>query len=560
MTVETYDFIVVGAGPAGSALASRLADTSSSPKVLLLEAGGTNDAVPLRSSDSRWSVAFTEPLLDWGYKSMPQSALANQEIPLARGKGLGGSSAINFACWLYGHKEDFNEWAERVGDSCWSWENVLNRFEKVERMHVDLNEMQAKYLDQKALNEHSKKGRVDLTFNKDWPALEWMAFEAAKEMGIKVNGDLNSGDPTGLGISPSTFYKGSRVTASTAYLFSPPKNLTILTDSEVARIILDSSNKATGVETISGKTYHATKEVILSAGTFNSPKILLLSGIGPRDQLSQLSIPVKVDLPGVGDDLRDHSMLATTILLKLATPDLPPVGSLDGQQNPVVARDPLFYGGPQCPMGWISSAKVKSSEEFNVLDKGIKDFLSKVPSFEMMVTNVPLTTAHLQLGEDATVVSFICAVMNPQSSGSVKLSSADPKDPPIIDPNYCSHPYDRRVAIEATRALMKYARQPVFAEVTDRFLDGPADESDESIWEHCKKTLLPVWHFAGTCKMGKDDDGKAVVCKDFKVKGVKGLRVADVSICPVLPNNHTQSTAYLIGETLAEKIVAEYGL
>lgn len=150
----------------------------------MLEAGGTNDAAPLRSYDSRWSVAFTEPLLDWGYKSVPQPALANQEIPLARGKGLGGSSAINFAAWLYGHREDFNEWAERVGDSCWSWENVWNRFKKVERIHVNLNEEQAKYLDSKALNEHSKKGRVDLTFNKDWPALEGMAFEAAKEMGV----------------------------------------------------------------------------------------------------------------------------------------------------------------------------------------------------------------------------------------------------------------------------------------------------------------------------------------------------------------------------------------
>ena len=350
------------------------------------------------------------------------------------------------------------------------------------------------------------------------------------------------------------------MTGSTAYLSLPPKNLTISTDSEVARLNLDSSNKATGVETISGRTYHATKEIILSAGTFNSPKILLLSGIGPEEQLSQLSIPVKVDLPGVGDDLRDHCMFITTILLKPTALDLPSVGLLDDQQNPIVARDPLFYAGPQCLMGWISSAKVKASEDFHALDQGTKDYLSKVPSLELMATNVPVSTAHLPLGENATVVSFLCAVMNPQASGSVKLSSADPKDHPIIDPKYCAHPYDRRVAIEAMRTLMEYARQPIFAEVTDKFLDGPANDSDESIWEYCKKTLIPVWHFAGTCKMGKDDDEKAVVNKDFKVKGVKGLRVADVSICPVLPNNHTQSTAYLIGETIAEKMVAEYGL
>lgn len=150
-------------------LASRLAHSSKASKVLLLDAGGPNDASHLRSKESRWSIAFTEQGLDWGYISVPQPHLNNREIPLARGKGLGGSSATNFACWIIGDKNDFDEWASETGDECWNWKNVQQRFRKIEKLHLDLDETQVRFLDEKAQQAHSKDGRVDLIYNKHWP-------------------------------------------------------------------------------------------------------------------------------------------------------------------------------------------------------------------------------------------------------------------------------------------------------------------------------------------------------------------------------------------------------
>lgn len=283
----------------------------------------------------------------------------------------------------------------------------------------------------------------------------------------------------------------------------------------------------------------------------------MLSGIGPSAQLSKFSIPPRVDLPGVGEGLKDHSFFCTTILLKSPAAETvrEPPTSPPNESNPLLARIP--HSGDQCAMGWFSSPEVKNSKEFSQLDDRTKAFLEKVPSFENMTNNIPITVQHLDLN-GAPVVTFLAAIMNPQASGSVRLSSANPKDAPLVDPQYCAHPYDRRVAIECMRQMMRFARQPVFAEQTERFLDGPQSDSDEDIWEFYKAACMPVWHYSSTCKMGKDDDATAVVNRDFSVRGCKGLRVVDMSVCPVLPNNHTQSTAYLIGETAAEKLIAEY--
>lgn len=236
----------------------------------------------------------------------------------------------------------------------------------------------------------------------------------------------------------------------------------------------------------------------------------------------------------------DISCYATTTLLLKPKADV-------GPHVQSIAADPLQAVGPQCPMAWLSSPAVKASKEYLALPKEAQSFLEKVPSFELIINNIPMAVGvHETLDPGSQVITFLAAVMNPQSTGSIALSSAKPSDPPRINVGYLSHPYDRRVAIEALRAAVEYSKMPAFAAVTKQRIEGPASDNDEEIFDHVKKSISPVFHYGGTCRMGRDGDEKTVVDKDFKVVGVKRLRVADHSVAPLMINNHTQSTAYLI--------------
>jgi choline dehydrogenase-like flavoprotein len=340
---------------------------------------------------------------------------------------------------------------------------------------------------------------------------------------------MNSGDPTGFGMAPTSYSNGLRSTASTSYLSSPPSNLSIITDSPVAKILFDNSKKAVGIQTIAGETYHASKEVVISAGAIDTPKILLLSGVGPEKELARFSIPVIRQSPGVGQHLIDHALVTTTLLRK--------------DRNLPIDHD--FHGttGMQAPMAWLSNTVVKASKEFQDLDEDTKQHLLKVPTYEFLTTPVNLAQYQPER-ENAELITFFIANMNSLSEGSVTLASADPNVAPVIDLNYLSHPYDRRVFIEGLRKLIEFSKMPAFEAVTEKRVEGPDGDSDEALLEHCKKVIGPVWHFGGTCRMGKDEE--SVVDKEFKVRGVKGLRVVDHSVAPLMTNNHTQTTAYLI--------------
>jgi len=379
---------------------------------------------------------------------------------------------------------------------------------------------------------------------------------------MKINGDTNSGDPIGWGLQPSTFYNGLRSTAASAYLSSPPVNLTIKVNSIVCQVLFDDSKTAIGVKTLSGETYQASNEVILSAGSLDTPKILLLSGVGPADELSDLSIPVVEDLPNVGKNMKDHCCVTTTLLFKPDAPAPEVPAGIEDSSRPISELDPLLQVGLEAPMAWFSSPIVKSSAEFAALDEKTRARLDKVPSYELLTINLPIGTdlPPIAFESSSKVLTFVAAVMNAQSSGSVTLASSDPTAQALVDVNYLSHPYDQRVVIESLRSITAMSEVPSLAAITEKRIEGPpSDADDETILEHCKKSVSPVWHFASTCKMGRDGDETSVVDTRFRVRGVQGLRVVDLSVAAVLPNNHTQSTAYLIGETAAEKIIAEYG-
>ncbi|CZT48059.1 related to alcohol oxidase [Rhynchosporium secalis] len=529
-----YDFIVIGAGPAGCAIATRHAKSSSKPSVLLVEAGGDNkDAAYLVPAD-RFNLAFSQPQLNWGYKTAPQTHLKGQEIDYSRGKGLGGY-------------EDFDEWAKKVGDDTWKWKKVKERFKKIENYHVDIPREHQKYISPKAEN-HGTTGPLNLSYADIWEKGLSDVFVAAEEVGLTVNPDINSGNPIGMGMGATCAYKGERTTAS-SYLQLAPSNLEFALNTIVAKVLLD-GKKATGIKTVEGKEFFAKKDIILSGGALNSPQLLMLSGIGPADELQKHDIPLVHESPEAWTNDR---MTFETDAEAVAAARAQHTKDKTGMMNSI-------YGG--VPMGWFKSDAVYASEEFKALDKHTQEHLKKptIPSFEIATHTPPLFVGDYELQPTDSYLTALAFVMNPQSYGEVTLTSANPLDSPKSDPRLVSQPYDRRVLIEGVRQMMDYLEAPVFKKNTVKMIGCPKSRSDEDIWDHCSGNIFSSWHMCSTTRMGKKGDEGAVVDTDFRGRGVQNLRVADLSVLPLLPNNHTQSTAYLVGETAAEKIIAEYGL
>ncbi|KAK6087260.1 putative aldehyde dehydrogenase [Seiridium cupressi] len=535
---QTYDFIVVGAyttqgGASGCVVAARLAESAAKPTVLLLEAGGMNEDAAHLTGAQRFEVAFREgSLLNWSYKTEPQ--WSNQQIDYSRGKGLGGSTAINFCGWVVGADEDYNEWSRRVGDEDFSWSHVKKVLKKVENFHNDVPDEYRSYIKPKN-EEHGIGGAIDVSYQEEWLPTTRDVFKAAQETGFGINPDVNNGNPIGMGIGTVCIYKGIRVTSSSAYLTDPPSNLKIIIDAHIEKIILD-AKVAVGVQTVDGRQFNATKEVIVSAGALNSPQILLLSGIGPADGLQRHGVVKLHELPQVGKNLQDHCFSTAGIVIKK-----------DHDKN--------FKQSPT-PMGWFKVPSVLASEEFGALPREMQEYLQKphVPSWEM-ATHTPYFNG-IEVQDDEEIFSCICLVMNPQSRGTVTLRSKNPKDAPVIDPKFLTHPFDRRTAVESFRELLKFFQAPVWKKKTVANLGWPRDDTDEAIWETFSSNLKSSWHMCGTVNMGKDAT-QACVDSSFKVFGIKGLRVADLSVCPLVPNNHTQTTAYVVGYSAAASVGAE---
>ncbi|KAA8566758.1 hypothetical protein EYC84_009858 [Monilinia fructicola] len=566
---NTYDFIIVGAGPAGLSLAARLSSTPSHPSVLLIEAGGPNNDQEYLIPADRFALFGSQPSLNWGYKTEPCKHLNGQQIDYSRGKGIGGSTAINFSCWVRGGAEDFDAWAEKVGDDTWSWHNVKERFKKIEHYHDRIPDQYREFINPKPEN-HGKNGPLNISYAAVWEKGLTDVYIAAKQAGLPLNTDINSGNPIGMGMGPSTMHDGLRTTASSYLKLMGPRFETIL-NAPVAKVLFDGT-KTIGIRTIDGREYYARKDVILSAGALNSPQLLMLSGVGPASELQKHNIPIVKDLPQVGKNLQDHSFTTTTLLLKEGSNDRIAFemneemkkSAKEGWIKDKSGRLSELYCG--VPMGWFKDDKVLESKEFSELEEEKKNFMRQknVPSYEIATHVPPLYTGNYTLAPTDSYLTCLSFVMNPQAIGSVTLRSSNPSDHPKIDSNLINHPFDRRVLIEAVRKAMEFLNTPVFREKTVKMIgvpEGGVKASDDEIWEHCRNNLFSCWHMCSTVRMGKGkDDQKACVDGNFRVLGVEGLRVVDLSVIPLLPNNHTQSTAYLVGETAAEKIIEEYKL
>ncbi|KAL7947742.1 GMC oxidoreductase [Trichoderma barbatum] len=552
---STFDFIVVGAGNVGCVIASRLAKASTAPRVLLLEAGEDNNGLAHRVPGQRIGFPTSDAAtkMNYKYQSVPQAELGGRVIQLDRGRGFGGSTAINMLIWDFSSPEEMDEWARQTGDDTWSWAKTREVFKKVETLHDDTPEEYHQYLYSEP-GTRGTEGPVHATLPSTWaPGLE-LVLNAAKEYGYPMVQDVSSGD-LGLGGALSvTAYNGLRVTADSAYLSDVPPNLTIKTESPVARILFDGKT-AKGVELVNGTKYFATRETIISAGAIDSPKLLLLSGIGPEDELAKHNIPVNAILPGVGNNLKDKCMVFFVAPLQPGTIPSVSLSDMAGwqQQWDKDHTGPMGAEPTQIAMGYFKLDNLETFDEFQQLDEQTKALLMRprTPAYELAPAIYPdPTTGGSFLG--TAIVS-----MHPQSTGSLSLASSDPTAAPVIQPNYLQHPYDRRVLVESTKKLLDFVSNSKLPTVEVAGLTG---RTDEDILQYIRDRVVTTWHTLGTVKMGKVDDQTACVGPDFRVIGVDNLLVADLSIVPVTLSNHPQATAYVIGEIAAEKIISKYGL
>ena len=532
------------AGASGCTVASRLARSSKRPTVLLLEAGGTNDDQSLRVSGDRWTARFNPPQA-WGYRTVPQRHLDGLVIQYDRGRGLGGTTAVNFCAYNVGPRDDFEEIARLVGDEEWKWENAHQRLKRLESYSgrpPDVSQLYEKYLNPN-MQDHGDHGLLKIGFPAVWEKNMTELMDVFADAGYHLNPDLNDGDPIGISVSPSTAHKGVRTTAADM-LVDAPSNLVVLTNAQVARVIFQ-DKIAIGISTMDGQTYYARSEVILSAGSLDTPKILMHSGVGPADQLEKHGIPVIHESPHVGQGLRDHHHIRPTWIRADHTTERKnfyrskEVQTLARSQWETDCTGPLAEIGCVLSIGMLRSDTVHQSEEFKALPKDRQAHMlrSTVPSYEIILNS---GNAEYFVDPDNTpaITSINLILMNTQSSGSVTLQSSDPAQPLLFDPNFFEHPYDRRLAVEATREVLKMARNPGFLKDTVGVLHAPNSDSEKDILNYWKETTGSTWHMTGTCKMGKEEGkDEAVVDPDFRVMGVKSLRVVDMSVVPIMPKS-----------------------
>ncbi|KAI0882886.1 GMC oxidoreductase [Annulohypoxylon maeteangense] len=559
---STYDFIVVGGGPSGCAIASTLAKSPKKPTILLLEAGGKNDNHNFRVDGQRWTTFFNQEM-NWGYKTTPQEHCGNREIDLPGGRGLGGGSAVNFAGYSVGCRDDYDEWARIVGDDDFRWERMQTRFKNLESFNGEPpSGIDKKYAAPKA-TDHGTSGPLKVGYAKECVEDLTEMLDCFEQAGFPLNSDHNSGNPIGMSVAISSCQNGVRSTA--ADLITPaPDNLTVIVNSLVQRVIIE-NKKAIGVES-NGKKYFASKKVILCAGALNSPRILMHSGIGPASQLTEYKIPITHANEAVGQNMRDH--LCVPIVHSRKEPGSSSASFYGSTQAMDAAMEqwkkdgtgPWAIHGSQAGIGFFKMANIAETKEFQDLPAEEQRFilLDTVPHYEV-VTHFP---AHWF---DPTLPTLnyhgiVTWYFNAQSRGEITLQSSDPDVPLKFDSKFLTAPFDRRVAIESLRAVLRFTEHESYAKNTVAMLSGPKSDSDEDIMEHWSQKVISSLHMTGTARMGKPGDSNVVVDNNFRVIGIEGLCVADLSAVPVLPSAHVQAAAYVTGITCAEKLVKEFGL
>ncbi|MES2282604.1 MAG: GMC family oxidoreductase N-terminal domain-containing protein [Pseudomonadota bacterium] len=572
-----FDYIIIGAGTAGCLLANRLS-ADATKKVLLIEAG--------RKDDYHWIhipvgylYCIGNPRTDWLYNTEPDAGLNGRSLRYPRGKTLGGSSSINGMIYMRGQARDYDEWAHLTGDMTWRWENALPHFKLHEDHHKGADAfhgargtapslMQDKNVPYQKILRHRNAGgewRVEKQRLR-WDILDAFS-EAAQQAGIPATDDFNRGNNEGVGYFEVNQKAGWRWNTAKAFLrpacYGRP-NFELWNSAQVCKLVVedqpDGSKRCTGVEVWTGServTAYATRdsgkdrgligEVILCAGSINSPQILQLSGIGPGALLQQHGIPVVQDLPGVGANLQDHLQIRSVYKIQdkkgwgLSLNTM--ASSLWGK-----ARIGLEYALKQTgPMSMAPS-------QLGAFTRSSPD--QPYPNIEYHVQPLSLDAFGEPLHAFNAFTASVCN-LNPTSRGTVHIKSPRFEDAPAIAPNYLSTAEDRQVAADSLRVTRKIVSQSALAKYQpEEFKPGVQFQTDEELARLAGDIATTIFHPVGTTKMGRDDDAMAVVDSHLRVRGIKGLRVVDAGVMPLITSGNTNSPTLMIAEKAAEWIQA----
>jgi len=533
-TLDEVDYIVVGAGSSGGIVAARLSEDPAC-SVLLLEAGGT-DRTRLCTVPGMVSIIHTEPKVkkrfDWGYYTAPQAHGSQRRIPYVRGRVLGGSSAINGMVWVRGNHKNYDDWA---ADGCpgWGYADIVRCYKRLEDW-------------ERGEDAHrGAGGPVGVTASRDLvPATAALIEAIAETCGVPVLDDYNGASQLGVGPCQMNARGGRRYSSSEAYVHpaAARPNFHVKSGVVVTRVVLEGT-RAVGVEVLEGgekRVLRAAREVILSAGVIGSAQILMLSGVGPADELRAHGIGAVADLP-VGKNLHDHLFVPLTFLAPTAVHRGTPWHFFGGMIAEAIKGDTWFSRTVFDGMGFVRSSKAGAVPDLQIhclpwsyphpnQDKPVRPTVDLRPALTVLPT-----------------------LIYPKSRGEVRLASADPTAAPHIDPHFLEDPDDSRLLLEGIKLVRAIMASKRMAGVVEGELGpGPEFASDAAMAAELPSRIHTVYHPVGTCRMGSDD--RAVVGPDLKVRGVEGLRVADASIMPTATGGNTNAPCMMIGERCAELV------
>lgn len=523
-----YDFIIVGAGSAGCVLANRLS-SDPSIKVCLVEAGPKDSSVMVHVPLGIIGMMHSKKM-NWRYYTEGEPNLNNRQLFWPRGKTLGGSSASNAMCYIRGHACDYDEWAS-LGNEGWSYKEVLPYFKK------------SQHQERGGDAYHGSHGPLNVSDLRIKNPLSEAFIKAAKQAGHRYTEDFNGAEQEGVGYYQVTQKNGQRCSTAVGYLRPAEErdNLTVITDALTTRVLFEGT-KATGIEYLKeGQTHtlHCNREVLLSGGAINSPQLLLLSGVGNKEQLDQYDIPVVCDLPGVGENMQDHlDVLAVTRERTFHSVGFSPVAllrSIKGIFDYILFRKGNFTSNIAEAGGFV-----KSSPE------------QAVPDVQFHFSPCFLDNHGLNLWQTVRHgYSLHACNLRPKSRGRLMLRDSDPATPPVIQANYLDNEEDIAVMVKGIKLSREILKQPAFDHYRgEEVFPGKEVQTDEELEAFIRRKAESIYHPVGTCKMGQDE--MAVVDPRLKVRGVSGLRVVDASIMPTLIGGNTNAPTIMIAEKAAE--------